>query len=91
MKVTVHFMAQLRTAAGAPSVQLELADGATLKDAANKAAERLGQPLREILLDEQGQPRSGVLAFAGDQQVAWNTLVSSGSSEITLLSGMAGG
>jgi len=90
MFVTVHFMAQLKTAAGAASVQLELADGATLKDVAAKAAERCGESLRAILLNDKGQPRSGVLAFSGDNQVGWDEAVKPGG-EVTLLSGMSGG
>jgi hypothetical protein len=91
MKVTIHFMAQLKNAAGTPFVQLDLADSATLKDVANAAAKHFGAPLSGILIDEKGQPRSGVLAFAGDQQVGWNDAIKGAQAEVTLLSGMSGG
>jgi molybdopterin converting factor small subunit len=90
MVLTVHFMAQLKSAAGTPSIQVDVGESATMKDVAAKAAERCGNSLRTILLDDKGAPRSGVLAFCGDQQVGWDDAVK-GAAEVTLLSGMSGG
>src|SRR4051812_34709023 len=81
MFLTIHFMAQLKNAAGTASIQVDVGESATLKDVAAQAAERCGNSLRAILLDDKGAPRSGVLAFCGDQQVGWEDPVK-GATEV---------
>ena len=73
--LTIEYTAQLRRAAGVASEKLELARGGTLQDIAQQAADRHGEELRKLLLDEHGRLQRSLLVFVGDEQRATDSSV----------------
>lgn len=61
MKVTMNYFAQVRKAAGVPSEQLELVEGADTLAAIRTAADRHGEDFRALVLTEKDQARAGLL------------------------------
>lgn len=69
MRITVEYAAQLKRAAGRPSEEVDLPDGSTVQDAADRIAAQHGDGLRSLLLDGTGRVHPSVLVFVGDEQV----------------------
>jgi molybdopterin converting factor small subunit len=91
MKVTVKYMAQIKQAAGVGSEQVELDQPCSVQELVAGLAERRGQPLRKLLLDERGGVQPTVLLFVGDSQVEGDRLQLKDGDVVTLLSPIAGG
>ena len=89
MNINVQFISQLKTAAGIPSVTVDLADGSTMKDLARTVSAQFGPPLKAMIIGEDGNPRSGVLVFSGDDQVDWDAPAN--TDQVTFMSAIAGG
>ena len=90
MQVTVQYLAQLKRAAGCSSERVEAKESATLADILRLAAERHGAPLRDLLLDENSEPRRSLLFFIGDDHATPTRGVRDGDV-VTILTPMAGG
>ena len=92
MKVTVHYLAQLRRAAKLAAEEVELEAPATLANVLALLVQRHGDELRRMLLDDAGSLRSGLLVFVNDEQAVHpeQIFLKDGDS-ITFLSPIAGG
>ena len=92
MAVVVEFAGQIKRAAGVSSHSVET-DGATsLTEIVRGIGETQGDPLRNLLLDDDGQLQKSLLVFVGDRQVRWSQDcdVCDGDT-VTLLSPISGG
>ena len=90
MRVTVHYMAQIKRAAGCASEEIETPDGADLRQALRTVASRHGDSFRAMLLDEGQEPRKSLLYFVGDDHADATRKLRDGDA-ITILAPMAGG
>lgn len=68
MRVIVVYTAQSRAAAGADQETVDLPEGASAADLLRQLADRHGEDLRRILL-ENGRPRPATTVFVNDVQV----------------------
>lgn len=91
MRVTVHYLAQLKQAVGVPSEVIDAPPG-TLYDLIRHIADRHGEPLRRLLFDASGAIQPTNLLFLNDEQIqqpASKTLKD--GDGVMLLSPIAGG
>jgi molybdopterin converting factor small subunit len=92
MKITIHYMAQLRQAAGTGSEQIEIDRACSVRELACRLADRHGDHLRRLLLDAGGQLQPTNLFFVGDMQVQPSDAVALKDGDVvTVLSPIAGG
>ena len=92
MRITVHYLAQLKRFAGVSCETIEAADGSALQVLLAELAARHDDAFRSALLDDQGQPRPALLFFLGDDQVRPETARPlRDGDEVTILTPMAGG
>ena len=92
MKVTVEYMAQMKSAAGVGSETVEVGPACTAHDLLTRLAERHGARFRDLLLDTAGTPHPSILVFVNDEQVRDGQAASlEEGAVVTLLSPMAGG
>lgn len=92
MKVTIHYMAQLKQAAGTASEQLELDGPCKVAELVRRLADRHGDLLRRLLLDPTGLPLPTNLFFLGDSQIQPSESVHLKDGDVlTVLSPIAGG
>lgn len=68
MNITVEYTAHLKQAAGVGSEQIELEPGCTPRQLARRLAERHGESLGRMLLDDDGGLNPSVLLFVGGVQ-----------------------
>src|SRR5262245_11515843 len=73
MQVVVHYLAQIRQAAGVPFEAFTLDDGATVLDLVFGAVDRHGDAIRRFLLNGAGQLHDSILVFVGDEQTTWQS------------------
>jgi molybdopterin converting factor small subunit len=90
MQVTVHYLAQLRRAAGCSSERLDVEPGLTLGELFRRVARTHDAAFRTLLLGENGKPHASLLVFVGEQP-ADLTGVLCDNDEVTILTPMAGG
>ena len=90
MQVTVHYLAQLRRAAGCTSERLEVKLGVTVCDLFHRLAEIHGEAFRTLLINENRRPHPSLLIFVGEQPAELSGVLREGD-EITILTPMAGG
>jgi molybdopterin converting factor small subunit len=90
MQVTVHYLAQMRRAAGCSSERVQAEDSSTLGHFLIALASRHGPPLRAMLLDEQSQPSKSLLFFVGEDHADLSRPLQDGDT-VTILAPMAGG
>lgn len=90
MQVTVHYLAQLRRAAGCASERLDVELGMTVCDLFRRLAEIHGGAFRTLLLGENCRPHPSLLIFVGEQPADLAGVLREGD-EITILTPMAGG
>ncbi len=92
MKITVRYLAQIKHAAGVSIEQIEAAPDRTVREFVVDLAEQRAGPLRDALLNPDGNPRRSVLLFVGERQVAAGEDVSlRDGDELLILSPIAGG
>ena len=92
MKVSVRYMAQLRTAAGTAAETVDIEAPCTAADLVAHLAARHGDALRRLLLGADGRLSPIILVFLGDSQVGpGEPLPLKDGDVITLLSPVAGG
>jgi molybdopterin converting factor small subunit len=88
----VHYLAQVREAAGRATEHLDLERSCSITEFIAEVARRGGERLRQLLLDGQGERQSSLLLFVGDNQVpAGQTVFLRDGDVVTVLSPMAGG
>jgi molybdopterin converting factor small subunit len=92
MKVSVRYMAQLRSAAGVAAETVDLDGPCTASELAARLAAGHGDALRRLLLGADGRLSPIILVFLGDSQVGpGEPLPLKDGDVITLLSPVAGG
>lgn len=92
MKVTVHYLAQVKSAAGVGSETVELRQGGSFQDLLGQLTARHGDGFRRILLDGSGSLQNSILLFIGDEQVRWEPARPLRDGDVvTVLAPMAGG
>lgn len=92
MQITVHFLAQLKKAAGCDSALVEVNVGDTASRLVKLLAEKHGEPLRPLLVDDRGDPQPSLLVFVSDEQVKpLDMHILRHGDVVTLLTPMAGG
>ena len=90
MRVTVHYLAQMKRAAGCSSETVEVHDAATLQDLLLALAAHHGTSLRALLVDEANQPLKSLLFFVGEEHAEPALRLKEGDA-VTILAPMAGG
>jgi sulfur-carrier protein len=90
MRVTVHYLAQIKRAAGCGSETIDLAVAGTLRDSLRMLAEHHGPDFRALLVDEAGAPRKSLLFFVGDEHADLARPLRDGDA-VTILAPMSGG
>lgn len=92
MKITVHYLAQVRQAAGRAMEPIELERPCSVRQLVIALAQRGGESLTRLLLDQRGEPQPSLLLFVGDNQVsAMQEITLRDADVVTVLSPMAGG
>jgi len=84
MKIAVHYMAQLRQAAGVAAEDVEL-DGGSLGELVALLVERHAA-LRRLLVTSGGAPQPTLLVFVGDEQADVGRGTLKDGDAVTLLS-----
>ena len=93
MRITVHYMGQVKHAAGVSSGQeIDVPSSCSVLECLRLLTNRPDDRLRHFLLDDSGQLQRTILLFAGDQQVqdAERTMLRDGDV-LTVLSPISGG
>jgi molybdopterin converting factor small subunit len=92
MKVTVHYMAHLKGAAGIGSEAIECDTNCRTSALVQLVAARHNEALRRLLVDGEGRLQPTILLFVNDRQVAYGEdLALKDGDEISFLSPIAGG
>lgn len=89
MRVKVHYMAQLRRAAGIAEESLEVKEGVTVAGLLEQIA-ATRESARPVLLGPDTKPHKSLLLFVNDEQATGERTLREGDV-ITLLTPMAGG
>jgi len=90
MRVTVHYMTQIKRSAGRPCEEVEALKGICLRDFLGLLADRHGSAFRTLLLDDAGEPRRSLLFFVGEEHAELSRPLSEGDA-VTILAPMSGG
>ncbi len=92
MKISITYMAQLKTATGTGSEEVELPSSGTTKELVHQLVERHGESLGRMLLDSSGELQPTILLFVNDSQVAkGSSQPLQNGDKVTFLSPIAGG
>ncbi len=92
IRVTVDYWAQLRDASGRACESVQMPPASTVTQLLAYLAERHGERLRTLLLDDAGRPRRSNLVMVADRVVAApDSLELSDGVTVALLSPLAGG
>jgi molybdopterin converting factor small subunit len=90
MRITVHYMAQIKRTAGCSLEHVETPDNATLRELLRNLADRHGASFRQLLLDDSHEPRKSLLYFVGDDHAELTRTLRDGDA-LTILAPMSGG
>jgi molybdopterin converting factor small subunit len=90
MRVTVHYMAQLKRAAGAASEIVEMQDGGTVAELLARLTQGRDGGFRNLVVDGGDAPHPSLLVFVNDEQARGDRLLRDGD-QVTLLTPMSGG
>ena len=90
MHVTVHYLAQLKRAAGVAGETVMIEPGCTLTHLIQHLAQQHGEAFRTMALDDAGQPQRTLLYAIGDEQADLERTLRDGDV-VTVLAPMAGG
>ena len=92
MKVTFSYFAQVRRAAGVETETVELPDGSELAAAVAEIADRHGDELKAIVLDDGGGVRPSILLLVNGAPVSRGASPAlSDGSAVSVFSAVAGG
>jgi hypothetical protein len=91
MRLTVHYVAQIKSVAGLAAEHLDLDRPTQTRDVLARLVESHG-PLRQLLLTPEGSVQPTILLFLGDEQIGPDRPIPSRDGDVlTILSPMAGG
>ena len=92
MHVTLHYETQLKRAVGTAAETIDVAEGCDAAEVVRAAAERHEEPVRTMLLADDGKLRPSVLVFVGDQQINRQTCVPlADGATVTVMLPISGG
>lgn len=91
MQITVEYTAQLKRAAGVPAETFELDDDGALDDLVQQIVRRHGNPLRSVLLGEDGRLHPSILVFVGERQLHADDGSLGDGDVVSFLSPISGG
>ncbi|MBT3293984.1 MAG: MoaD/ThiS family protein [Verrucomicrobia bacterium] len=90
MTIRVEYMSQLRVRTDCHEEAFAVAPGTDLAGLLRAIAEKHGDTVRELLLDEAGEPTATVLCFVASEQVDRNHILNEGDV-VTLMTPISGG
>ncbi len=90
MHITVHYLTQIRRAAGCASETLDVPTDCTLEVFLHQLTERHDPAFRALLVDDANVIRRSLLFFVGDDHVELSRALRDGEA-ISILAPMAGG
>ena len=90
MRVTVHYMTQMKHSAGCSTEEVETPDPSTLREFLCLLGDRHAPGFHELLLDVVGEPRQSLLFFVGEDHAELSRPLHNGDS-VTILAPMSGG
>ena len=90
MHITVHYLTQIRRAAGCSSESITVPDGCTLDALLHQLAERREPGFRSLVLDDANIVRRSLLFFIGDEHAELSRVLRDGEA-VSILAPMAGG
>lgn len=90
MRVTVHYMTQMKRSAGCSTEEVETPDPSTLREFLRLLAGRHALAFYELLLDDAGEPRKSLLFFVGEEHADLSRPLHDGDA-VTILAPMSGG
>jgi molybdopterin converting factor small subunit len=90
MRVTVHYMAQIKRHAGCSSEVVEVAPSVSVHELLGVLAQRHGPDFKTLLMDDAGGPRRSLLFFVGDEHADLSRTLMEGDA-VTILAPMSGG
>jgi len=90
MQISVHFMSQIKRAAGCSSETVDVPGPMSLRDFLRSLADRHDSTFRGMLLDDAGEPRRTLLLFVGDDHAELDHELRDGDI-VTILTPMSGG
>ena len=90
MQITVHYMAQLKRAAGMGCELVEVDGDCTVTELLLQLAKGRAEGFRGLVVNDQGRPHPSLLLFVGTEQVRGDRALRDGD-QVTLLTPMAGG
>ena len=90
MRVTVHYMAQIKRSAGCSSESVDLPNPTSVQDFLSVLTMRHGAEFKALILDDAGRPRKSLLFFVGDEHANPAHPLKDGDS-LTILAPMSGG
>ena len=92
MRITLHYMGQVRLAAGCERATIEVPLGCSAAAAVEQAATEGGEALRTSVFHPDGQPRRSILLIVGSRQVSWDSVEPLRDGDcVTVLPPIAGG
>ena len=91
MRIKVEYAAQLKRAAGVGSEEFELDAPGSLRDLVSCIAEKHGDPLSGLLLDDARRLQPSILVFLGNDQVRGEDTPLEDGNSVTFLSPISGG
>src|SRR5688572_5901902 len=90
MRVTVHYLAQMKRAAGCATEAVEITDGASVQNLLALLSDKHGSALRTLLLDDAKRPLKSLLLFIGDEHARCEQPLRH-DDVVTILTPMSGG
>jgi molybdopterin converting factor small subunit len=92
MRISVQYATQVKRAAGVGSETLEAPSPCGIADVVRLAAERRGEVLWKMLLDDAGRVQPSLLVFIGDRQIGRDESVSLREGDVvTIMAPISGG
>lgn len=90
MRITVHYMTQIKRSAGCACEEVEAPEAICLREFLGLLADRHGPAFRTLLLDDAGEPRRSLLFFVREEHGDLSRPLSEGDA-VTILAPMSGG
>ena len=90
MRVTVHYMTQIKRTAGCSQEEIEAPEAISLRDLLRLLADRHGSAFHTLVLDEANEPYKSLLFFVGEEHAELSRPLCDGDA-VTILTPMSGG
>lgn len=92
MRITLQYATQVKRAAGVGSETLDVPSPCGITDVIRLAAERRGEALRKLMLDEQGRVQPSLLVFVHDRQLGRDEVIALQEGDVvTIMAPISGG